>query len=465
MKRVDVVKELLKEGFTENTLASMSDKNILSLSKIVLEQGAFNDAGEPMMTHQQFNDYSEPSEPDYPYDDGYENDNFDISRGFMNEMKQNNIFVETFNGKEYFIRCNDVTDDFVIYFDDESIKIYGPHEDDNGQVFNYVEAIDYTLNNKDKFYTFDESIKEREREERIDAQDKHNNRMEMGNLGENKMKRTDIIEKLLKEGFTEKTLSRMSDKNLLTISKTVLGEQAVAQFSVSSANPKFKEVTTKLQQQGVKNINVTEEKPSEGKDKSECAGELDEKKHIYIEPIKPIKKISPIKLSKFVKGVKPIKPIKSIKPIKEDKEVEEWILNLAENNFSTLTSKKDIMEIITRNIQEVSHNGIPEFMTYDAIKGSGAGSPQTEPGAPEPEVIPDTPTRPEKSPRKTPYTPGPGPDHKPKAFRNAGSPQTEPGAPEPEVIPDTPTRPEKSPRKTPYTPGPGPDHKPKAFKK
>ena len=33
-----------------------------------LNEDAFNDAGEPMMTHQQFRDYSEPAEPDYDSD-------------------------------------------------------------------------------------------------------------------------------------------------------------------------------------------------------------------------------------------------------------------------------------------------------------------------------------------------------------------------------------------------------------
>jgi hypothetical protein len=38
------------------------------------------------------------------------------------------------------------------------------------------------------------------------------------------MKRKDIIEKLLSEGFSEKTLSRMGDKELTVLAKTVLKE-------------------------------------------------------------------------------------------------------------------------------------------------------------------------------------------------------------------------------------------------
>lgn len=39
-------------------------QRILQIMKRINEQ-AFNDAGEPMMTHSQFRDYSEPSEPEY----------------------------------------------------------------------------------------------------------------------------------------------------------------------------------------------------------------------------------------------------------------------------------------------------------------------------------------------------------------------------------------------------------------
>ena len=39
------------------------------------------------------------------------------------------------------------------------------------------------------------------------------------------MKRKDIIEKLLSEGFTERTLSRMTDNELNTLSKTIFSEE------------------------------------------------------------------------------------------------------------------------------------------------------------------------------------------------------------------------------------------------
>ena len=160
-------------------------RRMQKLAGIITESPAFNDAGEPMMTHNQFRDHSEPSENDE--DNGYDNDEIDISREFITEMKKNNIFVETFNGPEYFIRCKE-WEDFMIYFpDDETILIYDTKNNEQRQEFGYEDAVDYVLENKGHLLTFDESVKERDQEDKIDAQDRKNNRAEMGGygLGEN----------------------------------------------------------------------------------------------------------------------------------------------------------------------------------------------------------------------------------------------------------------------------------------
>ena len=166
-----MAKQILSEEF----------RRMQKLAGIITESSAFNDAGEPMMTHNQFRDYSEPSEDD---DDRYDNDEIDISKEFINEMKKNNIFVETFNGEDYFIRCKE-HEDFMIYFiDDETIEIYDTKKN-NGQKqeFGYQDAIDYVLKNKEHLLTFDESVRERNQEFKIDAQDRKNNRAEMGGYG------------------------------------------------------------------------------------------------------------------------------------------------------------------------------------------------------------------------------------------------------------------------------------------
>ena len=107
---------------------------------------------------------------------------------------------------------------------------------------------------------------------------------------------------------------------------------------------------------------------------------------------------------------------------KEDvKEVKNWVKGLVENKeFHSFTSKNEIMELIQSKLNESEtmthqfgpkvkkgHNGIPEFMSYDAIVSAEPATkpkPTTKPG-----------TKPGEKP-KTPYQPGPGPNPKPKAM-------------------------------------------------
>ena len=114
---------------------------------------------------------------------------------------------------------------------------------------------------------------------------------------------------------------------------------------------------------------------------------------------------------------------------KEDvKEIKNWVKGLVENKeFHSFTSKNEIMELIQTKLTESNtmiqhgpkvkkgHNGIPEFMTYDAITDA---EPKTAPSKPSPSTKPGTrptPTR-REDPRKTPFKqPGTGPNPKPKA--------------------------------------------------
>ncbi len=60
----------------------------------------FNDAGESMMTHNQYRDYSEPSEEEY--EDGNMNDSgFDAENWFKQEMQKNNIKFDSYCENEY----------------------------------------------------------------------------------------------------------------------------------------------------------------------------------------------------------------------------------------------------------------------------------------------------------------------------------------------------------------------------
>ena len=182
------------------------------------------------------------------------------------------------------------------------------------------------------------------------------------------MKRADIIEKLLSEGFTERTLSRLGDKQLQTLARKIMSE---ATIEVSA--DKLDMVKAKAKPEDV--IRVSEEDEINEEDGEEKSDEM-----------------------------------------------ETWVLNLAENKFSSFTSKKDIIGIITEKVKEASipmpatkatkgHNGVPEFMTFDAITGN-----QPSPNPTQPEVIPDAPPTEKPSKPKTPYKPGPGTNPKPKAL-------------------------------------------------
>jgi len=163
-------KQILSEEF----------KRMQKLAGIIIES-PFNKDGEPLMTHNQYRDYSEPSEEDYDNQHHHDED-INIKKEFIGEMKRNNIFVETFNGNEYFIRCKDY-EDFMIYFtNNDTIEIYDTN-DDQKKEFNFQDAVDYTLSNKDRLYSFEESVKSRNKEYEIDAQDRKNNRAEMGGYG------------------------------------------------------------------------------------------------------------------------------------------------------------------------------------------------------------------------------------------------------------------------------------------
>lgn len=132
------------------------------------------------------------------------------------------------------------------------------------------------------------------------------------------------------------------------------------------------------------------------------------------------KKIKSKKCSDCGKDVKDCKCDHS--HLDENKKTKNWVKGLVENKkFHSFTSKNEIMELIQTKINESEtmvqhgpkvkkgHNGIPEFMSYDAIVSA---EPKTAPSKPSPTTKPGT--KPGVKP-KTPYNPGPRPNPKPKA--------------------------------------------------
>lgn len=196
------------------------------------------------------------------------------------------------------------------------------------------------------------------------------------------MKRDVIVGELVKEGFSEKTLVNFNDKQL-----SDLHERIVVDADKLKTDPKLQALAKDPNTE----VEVKEElKGGQKKLDKNHNGKIDGQDF------------------KILKGQK-------------KKEVKEWVESLAENNFHSFTSKNEIMELIQSKLNESEvmepqhganvkkgHNGIPEFMTYDAIVGNGTktapAKPKVDPG-----------TKPAKP--KTPFQPGPGPNPKPKALK------------------------------------------------
>lgn len=177
------------------------------------------------------------------------------------------------------------------------------------------------------------------------------------------MKRNNIVESLMKEGFTEKTLVKFSDKQLSDLYERIIGESDVM---ISKKDPEGQKKLIDAKKEN-KSIEFYEEKPSPS--------------HVG-----NIRKLDTEKLK--TKG-----ELKSRKSKKEEKnEIKEWVKRLANENFHTFTSKNEIMEIINVKLMEQQ--------------------PSTTPGRPDTDTpVRERPTtRPGKPKRENPFEP----KHKPK---------------------------------------------------
>lgn len=205
------------------------------------------------------------------------------------------------------------------------------------------------------------------------------------------MKRSQIVAQLMNEGFSEKTLAQLNDKQLNGLAERILGEAITTTAKALSKSPDLQNLA---KTQDIKLVGETETN-------EELKGNQ--------------KKIDKNHNGKI--DAQDFKILKGQKKKKEVSEVKSWVKGLVENEkFHSFTSKNEIMDLIKTKLTEsekheygpnvkTGHNGLPEFMTYDAIKSS---APTTKPAPTKPKVEPGTKP-------KTPYQPGPGKNPKPKA--------------------------------------------------
>jgi hypothetical protein len=93
-----------------------------------------------------------------------------------------NLFIDNFYGiiKDY----KELDDLFYISLDDVSKWINQNKGNIKRTLVKYFSKnVDYTLENKGKFYTYDQSVESRNNEMGIGSQDRKNNRAEMGGYG------------------------------------------------------------------------------------------------------------------------------------------------------------------------------------------------------------------------------------------------------------------------------------------
>jgi len=251
------------------------------------------------------------------------------------------------------------------------------------------------------------------------------------------MKRNVIVEKLIKEGFSEKTLVKFSDNQLSQLFERVVSEVTTQVATVYNAkdqndvNALNSLISNPASLAAAQKKGAVKVQSSEGKK----VGELDESLHgIMIASIKdrltkslgrePKDREIEREYNKFMDDWKKdvdSKKSKDKKEVKKPSEVKEWVKSLAEENFHNFTSKNEIMELINIKLNESEiqhgpnvkkgHNNVPEFMSYESITASG---PAVAPTKPSPTTKPGT--KPGKPKPQTPYQPGIGPKHKPKAL-------------------------------------------------
>jgi hypothetical protein len=251
------------------------------------------------------------------------------------------------------------------------------------------------------------------------------------------MKRSELVDKLIKEGMSSKTLVRFTDKQLLELSERLLGEANQKGNVVMPKGTSNPADVKKLTDQGL-NVELREKKKEVGEELKGGQKKLDKNHNGKIDGqdfkiLKGQKKeVKEVKVEKkcekcdCVESKCKCKKSENWKNVKKESiETKKWVNKLAEEKFHSFTSKNEIMELIQSKLTESEvmepqhgsnvkrgHNGVPEFMSYDMIANDGdtktaPAKPTTKPGT-KPGTTPSKP--------KTPYQPGPGPKHKPKAF-------------------------------------------------
>lgn len=211
------------------------------------------------------------------------------------------------------------------------------------------------------------------------------------------MKRFELVQKLINEGLSEKTLVNLSDKQLGDLAERMLGEQSEQSTGKGAVIMKKGTNPTDIKKVTDTGMNV------ELREKKSGVGSKVTKGHNGIPEFMDSEKLKEKKPSKEKK--------------KETTETKEWVENLAEEKFfHILTSKNEIMEMISSKINEVNGIKFPEMFKYDALKSMDGevkeSGTTTKPAPVKPKVDPGTKP-------KNPVIPKIIPKQRPKAEKDS----------------------------------------------
>lgn len=258
------------------------------------------------------------------------------------------------------------------------------------------------------------------------------------------MKRFELVQKLINEGLSEKTLVNLSDKQLGDLAERMLGEQSEQSTGKGSV----------VMNKGTADLNAVKKFTDAGTNV-----ELREKKGgVGSKVTKGHNGIPEFMDSEKLKEKKPSKEKK-----KETTETKEWVESLAEEKFfHILTSKNEIMEMIATKMKSevVSEelSPLPDFLKWSSLKAAAGKMKKTEMQENGTTTAPVKPKVDPGTKPKHPLSPGKFPKQKPKAEKEEDVQEngTKTVPVKPKVDPGTKP-------KHPLNPGKFPKQKPKAL--
>ena len=389
MKRKELIGKLLKEGFSEKTLVNFSDNQLNQLASRMLGE---QDADEDVMVSKKDPQYQQK----------------------VTDAKKQNKTIETYESLK-----------------GDQKKIDANH---NGK----IDADDFAILNKEKKGNDKKDVNEADMGLTVKGS-KSSSSSVFGGVPKKSSPSKKKSTPKKKEG--EKTEEGDVDESLNGIVMGAIKDKLTKDLGREPEDHEMDKAHEDFINSWKKNDEKKKNKhnPKEGKKKED----VDELLRFYDDDGNPIKnkkgeqdavstkdkhfkkKTKSKKCSDCGKDVKDCKCNSS--HLEENRNIKNWVKGLVENKeFHSFTSKNEIMELIQTKLTESAtmtqhgskvkkgHNGIPEFMTYDAITDA---EPKTAPSKPAPSTKPGTrptPTR-REDPRKTPFQPGPGPNPKPKA--------------------------------------------------